>query len=233
MPQVTPENRAKAPGALGVVQEFLNSENMGFVGGLLPGIETVVAARRAAGQSVQTIAADLALGPGVVSAFSRGIPRADTLENGTSTKRWLVFHGLILGDVAVSDDDARSLRELRELLRRLAEGNVGKAVEPEILGELNRRARQAPMTVAFDGEPHLAPGTEGALAATSRVLAIVYDAMRDGTWQRLKRCPGLGCPATFYDASRNRTGTWCAMSICGNRTKVRNYQARRRARPSA
>lgn len=233
MPQVTPENRPQAPGALGAVQEFLNSENMGFVRGLPRGVETVVAARHAAGQNIQTIAADLDLVLGVVSAFSRGIPRADSLENGGSTKRWLVSHGLIAGDVDVSDDDAGSLREFRELLRRLVEGNGGKAVEPEILGELNRVARLAPVAVAFDDEPHLAPGTEGALAATSRMLAIVYDAMRDGTWQRLKRCPGLGCPATFYDTSRNRTGTWCAMSICGNRTKVRNYQARRRVRPIA
>jgi predicted RNA-binding Zn ribbon-like protein len=233
MPQLTPENRPQAPGALGVVQEFLNSENMGFVRGLPAGIETVVAARHAAGQSIQTIAADLDLRLGVVSAFSRGILRADSLENGASARRWLVSHGLLANGVPVSDDEARSLRDCRELLRRLAEGNSEKAATPEIISELNLLARRAPVAVAFGGEPHLTPGTEGALAAMSRVLAIVYDAMRDGTWQRLKRCPGLGCPATFYDTSRNRTGTWCAMSICGNRTKVRNYQARRRVRPTA
>jgi predicted RNA-binding Zn ribbon-like protein len=31
----------------------------------------------------------------------------------------------------------------------------------------------------------------------------------------------------FYDRSRNRGSHWCAMSVCGNRTKTRRYRARR------
>jgi predicted RNA-binding Zn ribbon-like protein len=39
------------------------------------------------------------------------------------------------------------------------------------------------------------------------------------------------CEYAFYDRSRNRSAAWCAMSICGNRTKNRAYY--RRHRPSA
>ena len=35
--------------------------------------------------------------------------------------------------------------------------------------------------------------------------------------------------AAFFDRSKNRSATWCSMSICGNRTKNRAYYRRQRA----
>ena len=48
-------------------------------------------------------------------------------------------------------------------------------------------------------------------------------------WPRLKAC--RQCGYAFFDRSKNRSAAWCAMSICGNRTKNRTYR-RRRARTS-
>jgi predicted RNA-binding Zn ribbon-like protein len=36
------------------------------------------------------------------------------------------------------------------------------------------------------------------------------------------------CGYAFFDRSKNRSAAWCAMSICGNRTKNRAYYRRRR-----
>ncbi|HEX6654657.1 MAG TPA: CGNR zinc finger domain-containing protein, partial [Candidatus Limnocylindria bacterium] len=33
----------------------------------------------------------------------------------------------------------------------------------------------------------------------------------------------------FFDRSRNRSGTWCTMAVCGSRMKSRSYRSRRRA----
>ncbi len=49
----------------------------------------------------------------------------------------------------------------------------------------------------------------------------------DGTWQRVKACDADDCLEAFYDQSRNRSGRWCDMSLCGNRTKVRAYRSKR------
>jgi len=59
-----------------------------------------------------------------------------------------------------------------------------------------------------------------------RLLAIVADAMADGTWPRLKACFRESCRWAFYDHARNRTGRWCSMAVCGNRTKAERYRAR-------
>jgi predicted RNA-binding Zn ribbon-like protein len=50
--------------------------------------------------------------------------------------------------------------------------------------------------------------------------------MSDGTWARVKACRAEDCRWAFYDFSRNRSGTWCDMAVCGNRAKVRAYRAR-------
>ena len=68
--------------------------------------------------------------------------------------------------------------------------------------------------------------TPGALAAWLTARAMI-----DGTWSRLKVCPGHDCGWAFYDGSRNQTGRWCSMSVCGGRAKARtHYQRRRRER---
>jgi predicted RNA-binding Zn ribbon-like protein len=71
---------------------------------------------------------------------------------------------------------------------------------------------------------------DGALAA---LLAIVHDAMVAGSWARLKACREHTCAWAFYDHSKNRSGAWCSMSVCGSRSKARTYRQRRKtAAPS-
>jgi predicted RNA-binding Zn ribbon-like protein len=61
--------------------------------------------------------------------------------------------------------------------------------------------------------------------ALDAVVAVALNAMLDGTWGRLKAC--RNCHWSFYDRSPNRSGTWCSMQLCGNRTKTRAYRRRK------
>ena len=78
-----------------------------------------------------------------------------------------------------------------------------------------------------EGKPALAVRGSGPGAVVAPIVAIVYEAMVDGTWERLKACPADDCQWAFYDESKNRSGTWCDMAVCGNRAKVRAYRERR------
>jgi len=53
----------------------------------------------------------------------------------------------------------------------------------------------------------------------------------DGTWARLKVCAEDACMWAFYDRSKNRSGNWCSMAVCGNRMKARRHYQRARATP--
>jgi predicted RNA-binding Zn ribbon-like protein len=65
--------------------------------------------------------------------------------------------------------------------------------------------------------------------ALGQIAGITYDAIRDGTWSRLKSCPEDACNYTFYDTSRNGSRVWCSMSGCGSKVKMRAYRARAKA----
>ena len=58
------------------------------------------------------------------------------------------------------------------------------------------------------------------------LLGILHEAQLTGEWSRMKGC--RQCEYAFFDRSKNRSAAWCAMSICGNRTKNRAYYRRRR-----
>jgi predicted RNA-binding Zn ribbon-like protein len=231
MAHETPENRLPAPGALQVVQEFMNSAHLGGGAAISPEIAEAIRLRHAAGDSQTLLASQYGIGRGFVAALARGARPGDDLASAEAAGTWLTNRGLLPNGSAVGVDGLERLRELRELLRALAQANNGERIDRGVLPSLDRIAARVPLAIRFGtlGGPALGPVADGVDGAIGRLLVIVHEAMRNGSFQRLKRCPGEGCPHTFYDASRNRTGTWCAMSVCGNRTKVRSYQSRRRA----
>ena len=134
-------------------------------------------------------------------------------------------------EARLGDEDLQLALEAREALRSLAFANNGGALAPEAPAVLARVADAAQFTLRFDGgaRPRLAPTADGLAGALGRILAVVYDAIVDGTWQRLKACPRDVCYWVFYDRSRNGSGKWCAMSVCGNRTNTQAYRRRAHA----
>jgi predicted RNA-binding Zn ribbon-like protein len=76
----------------------------------------------------------------------------------------------------------------------------------------------------------LQPEGQDVEAALGSIIAIVYDAVRDGSWERLKAC--RNCGWAFWDESRNRSAAWCSMQLCGNRLKVRRHRAKLTPRSS-
>jgi predicted RNA-binding Zn ribbon-like protein len=147
---------------------------------------------------------------------------------------WLHERGLAPCDAAGTDDLARAL-ELREALRTLARANHDGAAAPEADAVLDRIAVEvgpgAGLTPRFaGGPPRLDAAGHGPDAALGLVLGVVFAARADGTWARLKACPGPHCGWAFYDRSRNRSSQWCSMRICGNRTKGARHRARGAAR---
>ena len=82
------------------------------------------------------------------------------------------------------------------------------------------------------GLAHLQAEGDTVDAALGRLLVIVYRAMENDTWPRLKACREDTCRWTFYDHSKNRSGHWCSMEVCGSGHKARQYRERRRGRQS-
>jgi predicted RNA-binding Zn ribbon-like protein len=137
--------------------------------------------------------------------------------------------GLLEPDAPVAAADLERALAVRAALRSLALANNGGAADPAGLETLEHAAAAGRLVVAFDGSGAArleasAPALDGTLGT---LVGIVYTAMADGTWTRLKACQRDVCGWLFYDRSRNHSARWCQMAVCGNRTKTRAYRARR------
>jgi predicted RNA-binding Zn ribbon-like protein len=176
-----------------------------------------------------------AVAPGeleLVRQFLNTIDIEDDLEEiGTPAKlgTWLSEHGLGNGR-APEDADVRRAIAMRESLRALTLANNGEPLPGHAVPTLNSIACEARLLVRFDehGKTALEPAGDGAEAALGELLAIVFRSMAEGTWSRLKACRAETCQWAFYDRSKNRSGTWCSMAVCGNRAKARSYRDRHR-----
>jgi predicted RNA-binding Zn ribbon-like protein len=153
----------------------------------------------------------------------------DALASPEGLHQWLVERELLEdGGPALAASDQRVAIRLREALRALMLENNGEAADSGAAEELEVTALRGQLGVHFGADGSVAirptaPGFPGALAA---LLVPVADARRDGSWHRVKACRADDCQWAFYDRSRNRSGVWCEMAVCGNREKVRAYRAR-------
>src|SRR4029453_7270243 len=163
-----------------------------------------------------------------VNSYNHDFPREwDRLGTQEKARAWLEHKGLVSADVRVSGADAARLRAPRGAIRALRTGNHAGPADPAVVGIIARASRTARLQVAVDdaGRTLLQPDRPGVDGAAASLLGILHEAQLTGEWRRLKGC--RQCGYAFFDHSKNRSAAWCAMSICGNRTKNRAYRRRR------
>ena len=157
----------------------------------------------------------------------------DLLGDAKGATAWLREQGFLGEDAGIVEVDLRRLVALREGLRGLLLDHNGKSGGGVGSNEaLNELAGSAPLLVRFDveGEPSLEPagGSEAVVReVTGRILTAVVVAAGEETWRRLKACRNEGCLWAFYDRSKNRSGSWCTMEVCGARAKMSAYRRRK------
>ena len=156
----------------------------------------------------------------------------DVLPDAASLQAWFAEAGL--GDVAVTAEDHARAIELREAIRELVSAHAGLPHDPaagEIVNVAGRRAGLRP--VLADPATRFEPSAGGVDGALGHIIAAIHAAIAEGTWERLKACERDVCRWAFYDHSKNRSGHWCSMAVCGQREKNRRAYRRRRARAEA
>lgn len=150
------------------------------------------------------------------------------VTNPEQLRAWLVEHQLLAENQPVTEGDFRRILQVREALRGLLRMNNDIVDSPAQIDTLNNLAGNAPLTVRFqhDGLPTLQPDISGIDGVIARLVGIVFTAMIDGSWGRLKACRNERCQKAFYDISKNRSGSWCSMTGCGSRFKASVYRQR-------
>lgn len=159
---------------------------------------------------------------------------ADLLASPAGLRDWLAYRGLIGRSERLSEADVDRALTIREALRQLIASQSGDAPALSRRAQIRMNSAIAGSSVELrftsDG-PSLDPtGTEPVDRALGVLLSLAFSAMLDGSWARLKSCPGRHCGWVFYDRSRNNSGRWCSMTVCGGREKSRTHYHRQRTR---
>ncbi len=173
---------------------------------------------------------ELALVQGFLnSRWDLGRDRAEVLVSGDALSTWLSARGLLPRGLPLTDDDLARALAVREGLRAIAFTNIGHTVDEGAIEAMRRASGAASLRIGIeaDGARFLVNTDAGLDGAIGALYGIVARAMADGSWDRLKACPGRRCGWVFYDRSRNHSARWCAMQICGAQEKARAYYHRK------
>ena len=151
----------------------------------------------------------------------------DVISTPQGLRDWLSEQGLTTTASRVTPHDVALAARLREGLRSALAAHHD-LLDPA-LPDLDALAADLPLRLTFrSAAPRLEPVHSGVRGALAAVVAAVARTASDDTWERMKICTADDCQWAFVDRSRNRSRTWCAMGVCGNRAKTRSYRARRR-----
>ena len=153
----------------------------------------------------------------------------DLLADAEQATAWLTGHGLLGASERIGERERERLVEFREALRSLLSVNNG------IPGADAQALNKFLATVDFrvqsgsDGRLGLESAPDGGQVerVVGRLIAEAVRAEAEGRWGRLKACSNEECRWAFYDASKNRSGRWCTMQVCGVRQKMRAYRERK------
>jgi predicted RNA-binding Zn ribbon-like protein len=159
---------------------------------------------------------------------------SDRIDEPRSLAAWLEERELASPGIRATRADVKHAAALREALRAMLVAHNAAPEEnaPEdACRALDDAAQRARLRLRFtnDGGASLAPEADGVSGALGRLVAIVHDSIAQGTWSRLKACREHECEWAFYDHTKNRSGAWCSMQVCGNRAKARAFRERHAA----
>src|SRR5579884_2339473 len=133
----------------------------------------------------------------------------DVLGDPASAREWLVRAGLLGPSGRLAAEDLELIRAVREAFRSLLVGNAGGPVpSPSDLSPLRTLASATWLhpTLGGGGRVELQLESADDAPALGRLLVVVRDAQREGTWGRLKACRDERCRRAFFDRSHARRG---------------------------
>ncbi|MFF5051628.1 CGNR zinc finger domain-containing protein [Micromonospora sp. NPDC000663] len=181
----------------------------------------------------------------LLNTISAGAPRQpDLLDEPSSATgwardaaaRWSTATGRPAPDVTLDPAGLRTLRILRDDLQNGIDARLRGTPESgqPTTGTSDDRtptgSRPAGATLRLDreGSVHLEPAGSGADLLVSLVLAALFEAQLTDVGRRIKTCRNPRCQVAFYDRSRNNSGVWHSVRVCGLPTNLRAHRARRR-----
>jgi predicted RNA-binding Zn ribbon-like protein len=176
---------------------------------------------------VATTAPDgLALVQGLLNTRATASGATDLLAELASAQDWVTTGLTEWGELTRSQParielTARGLAALRELRAEVRDYVAGG--RQAAIGGI-----RTSIVLTEDGVLRAQPLGSGVEWLRSAAWLAVLQAQQAGTFRRLKLCRNHYCDSAFYDRSKNNSGVWHDVHVCGNAANLRASRARRR-----
>ncbi|MFI6779450.1 CGNR zinc finger domain-containing protein [Micromonospora sp. NPDC050276] len=180
----------------------------------------------------------------LLNTISAGVPRQPDLLNDLDSAaewaqqavaQWSAATGRPAPDVTLDPAGLRELRIFRDELLDEIEARLHATPESgqPATGTATQaltgsRTAGATLRLDEDGSVQLEPAGAGAELLVSLVLAALFEAQLADVARRIKTCRNPRCRVAFYDRSRNNSGVWHSVRVCGHPTNLRAHRARQR-----
>lgn len=166
----------------------------------------------------------------VATVRHRGSYPRDLLATPKALAKWYGQAGCSISAAVISDKDFGEALLVREAIYRALSSLIqdqSPASEDMVL--INAAAAE-PVAVPQIELPSCRiqwESTNPAAACLAEVARDAILAIGDGDRHRLKMCDSRSCRMLFADNSPANRRRWCAMSICGNRAKIKVFRERK------
>lgn len=137
-----------------------------------------------------------------------------------AVRAWSTSRGVEVRPPTLTAADVTKLRALRATIAGLITGDES--------GSPGIGSVPASFALSDNGEVRLDPVGSGWRWLASALWGEILLSQQTGTWRRLKQCHNTDCRSTFYDRSKNNSGVWHNVKVCGNAANLRASRARRR-----
>ncbi|MFC0401981.1 CGNR zinc finger domain-containing protein [Paraburkholderia rhizosphaerae] len=158
------------------------------------------------------------------------------LATDTQVVEWMRTHQFAGAAVAPLFDEgklAHAARTLREAIRNaMFQKKAGRRVNIEPLNAfLNLGQYRVTLVRHANGQLRIAHEYDCATPEQflSQIANASAELLATGDFNLIRKCASDACSLWFLDRTKAHRRRWCSMARCGNRLKVANYRARRKA----
>ena len=133
------------------------------------------------------------------------------------------------GAVHYEATSARTLARVRELREDLLDAALATDAEEVAAAwaRFSERVASVRFRQAFAGPDAVTLVQESGSSIIGGIVLAVSNLAASNTWGRIRLCVNEECSHAFYDTTRSRTQRWHSYEICGNRSNVAAYRARK------
>jgi predicted RNA-binding Zn ribbon-like protein len=121
---------------------------------------------------------------------------------------------------------ARTLARIRELRSDLLDTVIADSPDAA-WARFTDRVASIRFRQVFAGPDSVTLSQESGSSIIGGIVLAVRELVANNTWGRIHVCANEECSHAFYDTTRSRTQRWHSYEVCGNRTNVAAYRARK------